>query len=98
MRQVFCVLLGFLLIVSGCSEHFSDHCIEMSGEIAAPTELRENYHPAINPITDIAGECLCQVEDAAFVSLMVVVWIGKAEKVRAVPDRGVHLSRFGTVH
>ena len=76
MRKVICVLLGFLLIVSGCSDHLSDHCIEMSGEIALPKELRENYLPVLTPITDIAGECYCQVEDAAFVSLMIVVWIG----------------------
>ena len=76
MRKVLCLLLSCLLIVSGCSEHLSDHCIEISGEITLSAELRENYNPALTPITDLAGECYCQVEDAVFVSLMAVVWVG----------------------
>ena len=76
MKKVLCVLLGFLLIVSGCSEHLSDHCIEMSGEIAAPAELRENYNPILTPITDIAGECYCHIEDAALVVLVIGLCIG----------------------
>ena len=76
MRKVFCVLLGFLLIVSGCSEHFSAHCQEMSAEIDLPTELRENYHPVITPVTDVAGECYCHVEDAAIVTLTTVFFVG----------------------
>ncbi len=76
MKKVLCVLLGFLLIFSGCSEHLSDHCIELSAEIALPKELRENYHPVLTPITDVAGECYCHVEDAALVTLTIVFWIG----------------------
>ena len=76
MRKVLCLLLGVLLIISGCSEHLSDHCIEMSGEISLPRELRENYHPVLTPITDVAGECYCHVEDAALVSLAIVFCIG----------------------
>ena len=70
------MLLGVLLIVSGCSEHISGHCIEMSAEIALPTELRENYHPALTPITDIAGECYCHVENAAIATLTIGIVIG----------------------
>ena len=54
----------------------------MSEEIASPPDTRENYHPALTPITDVAGECYCHVEDAALVALgctvMIVFWIGVA--------------------
>ena len=76
MRKVLCLLLGALLIVSGCSEHFSDHCIDMSEEIASPPDTRENYHPALTPITDVAGECYCHVEDGAIVALTIVFFAG----------------------
>ena len=76
MRKVICVLLGFQLLVSGCSEHLSDHCMELSAETALPAEGRENYHFAITPITDVAGECYCHVEDAAIVTLTTVFFVG----------------------
>jgi hypothetical protein len=76
MRKVLCLLLGFQLIVSGCSEHISVHCIDMSEEIASPPDTRENYHPALTPITDVAGECYCHVEDGAIVALTIVFVIG----------------------
>ena len=76
MRRVICVLLGFQLLVSGCSEHLSDHCMELSAETALPAEDRENYHFVITPITDVAGECYCHVEDAAIVTLTIVFFAG----------------------
>ncbi|MEE8576063.1 MAG: hypothetical protein V3T31_02300 [candidate division Zixibacteria bacterium] len=79
MRKVLCVLLGFLLIVSGCSEHISAHCLNHSDEISFPPDMRENYHPTLTPITDVAGECYCHVEDAAIVTVMapvIVVFLG----------------------
>ncbi|MFC1793810.1 hypothetical protein ACFL3Q_09520 [Planctomycetota bacterium] len=76
MRKAICLLLVFLLIVSGCSEHLSDHCIEMSEEIALPTGLREDYHPVLTPITDTAGECYCHIEDVALIVLIVGIIIG----------------------
>jgi hypothetical protein len=76
MKKVICLFLGFLLIASGCSDHISDHCLEMSAEIALPTELRENYNPIVTPITDIVGECYCHVEDAALVVLVIALIVG----------------------
>jgi len=76
MRKALSVLLAFLLVVSGCSEHLSDHCMVMSAEIALPSEQREKYHPALTPITDVAGECYCHVEDAAIVTLTAVFYAG----------------------
>ena len=78
MRKVICVLLGFQLIFSGCSEHISAHCQNLSDEIASSQDMRENYHPVLTPITDVASECYCHVEDAAWVALTVVLWIGWA--------------------
>ena len=48
----------------------------MSGEIAAPAELRENYNPILTPIADFAGECYCNVEDVALVALVIAICIG----------------------
>ena len=85
MRKVFCVFLGILLIVSGCSPHISAHCQNISDEIAYPLDMRENYNPILTPITDFTGECYCHVEDAAIVTVaatvMVVFWamVGAAE-------------------
>ena len=76
MKKVICVLLCFQFIVSGCSEHLSDHCMVMSAETALPPEQRENYHPVLTPITDVAGECYCHVEDAAIVTLTTVFFVG----------------------
>ena len=73
MRKVICVLLGFLLIVSGCSEHISAHCLNHSEEISFPPDMRENYHPTLTLITDVTGECYCHVEDAAIVTVMIPV-------------------------
>jgi hypothetical protein len=73
MKKAFCVLLGFQLIVSGCSEHISAHCLNHSDEISFPPDMRENYHPTLTPITDVAGECYCHVEDAAIVTVMAPV-------------------------
>ena len=78
MRKILCVLLGFQLIVSGCSEHISAHCLNHSDEISFPPDMRENYHPTLTPITDVAGECYCHVEDAAIatagIPAMVIVY------------------------
>ena len=79
MRKVLCVLLGFQLFVYGCSEHISAHCLNHSEEISFPPDYRENYHPALTPITDVVGECYCHVEDAAIVTVMapvIVVFLG----------------------
>ena len=75
MRKVCCVLLGCLLIVSGCSEHISAHCLNHSDEISLSPDLRNKYHPILTPITDVAGECYCQVEDASIIALAVPVMI-----------------------
>ena len=78
MRKVLCLLLSCLLIVSGCSSHITDHCQNLSDEIASDQDMRENYHPVLTPITDVAGECYCHVEDAAILTLRIVIWIGWA--------------------
>ena len=69
MRKVFCVFLGILLIVSGCSPHLSEHCQDISDEIDTYPDMRENYNPTLTPITDVAGECYCHVEDAVLVAI-----------------------------
>jgi hypothetical protein len=75
-RKVFCVLLGFQLAVSGCGEHMSVHCRRFSGQIAADPGMRENYNSILTPITDVATECYCRVEDAALVTTGVTVVAG----------------------
>ena len=75
MRKIICVLLGFQLLVSGCSEHISSHCLNHSEKISFPRDMRENYHPTLTPITDVAGECYCHVEDAAIVTVMAPVMV-----------------------
>jgi hypothetical protein len=78
MRKALCVLLGFQLIVSGCAEHISAHCLDISDEIATDPDMRENYHPTLTPITDVAADCYCHVEDVAIVTVapaaIVVYW------------------------
>ena len=79
MRKIICMFLGFQLLVSGCSEHISGHCLNHSEEISLPPDMRENYHPMLTPITDVAGECYCHVEDAAIVTVaapVIVVFFG----------------------
>ena len=73
MRKVFCVLLGILLIISGCSPHITAHCQDISIEIGTSPDMRENYHPTLTPIADVAGECYCHVEDAAITTVAVPV-------------------------
>jgi len=75
MRKVFCVLLGFLLVVSGCGEHITAHCLDLSDEIATAPDMRKNYHPTITPITDVVADCYCHVEDAAIVTVAAPVVI-----------------------
>lgn len=75
MRKFLCVLLGFQLLVSGCSEHISAHCLNHSEEISLSPEMRDNYNPTITPITDVAGECYCHVEDAAIVTVVAPVMV-----------------------
>jgi len=71
-RKVFCVLLGLQLAVSGCcGQHFSGHRPDISEQIAADPNMRENYNPTLTPITDVAAECYCHVEDAALINEFV---------------------------
>ena len=72
-KRVFCVFLGFLLAVSGCGEHFTRHCKDMSDEISTPPNMRVNYHPILTPITDFTGECYCHVEDAVIVTAIASI-------------------------
>ena len=92
MRKVICMLLGFLLIVSGCSSHITAHCQNLSYETSLPPDMRENYHPTITPVTDVAAGCYCHVEDAvlaivagpvivAYAGICVVASIGGGESV-----------------
>jgi len=101
MRKVFCILLGFLMILSGCSSHITAHCQNLSDEIATSQDMRENYHPTITPVTDVAAECYCHIEDAviaivaapvivAYAGICVVATIGGGESVVFGLDALVH--------
>ena len=78
-RKVFCMFLGFLLVVSSCGEHITGHCQNLSYKNSLPPDMRENYHPTLTPIADFTGECYCHVEDAAIVAVMapgLAVYVG----------------------
>ncbi len=78
MRKLMYVFLGLLVTVSGCSEHLSDHCIEMSAKVGEPAATRENYHATLTPIGDFVGECYCNVEDAGLIACYVAFVAGFA--------------------
>jgi hypothetical protein len=93
MRKVFCMLLGFQLIVSGCSGHITAHCEGVSDEIATAPDMRENYHHILTPMADVAAECYCHVEDAAIVTVAapaIVVFVGAVLLV-ALAAGGIHI-------
>ncbi len=73
MKKVFCMLLGFQMVVSGCAGHLSSHCEAASDEIAEPSDVRENYYPILTPVIDVAAECYCYCEDAVIVAFWLAV-------------------------
>lgn len=66
MKDVICLTLIGLLIISGCAEnyHWTDYCDEFSADRVVEGQERENYKPYITPVSDVAAECYCYTEDA----------------------------------
>ena len=74
MKSQCCVCLIFLLLISGCYEHISNHCQLVSEQKADPPEERENYDPLLTPVTDVFSECYCVAEDGILAVGIAALW------------------------
>ena len=75
MKSKICLCHVFLLFVSGCSGHISNHCQLLTDRRADPPEERENYNPWLTPVSDTVSECYCVAEDGVLAVGIAVVWV-----------------------